>query len=805
MPEILINRPIEDELVDSYLLYSMSVIVGRAIPDVRDGLKPVQRRILYGMYELGLTHNSSTKKSARIVGEVMGKYHPHGDAPVYDALVRMAQPFTMRYPLIEGQGNFGSIDRDPPAAMRYTEARLTRLAEEMLEDIDRNTVNMVDNFDGTLKEPEVLPSKVPNLIINGASGIAVGMATNIPPHNLSETVDALVYLIDHPDASVEDLMQFIKGPDFPTGAVVVNGSELKKVYEEGRGRIVVRGKVHVEEGKGKKLKKIVITEIPYGVSKAGLIEQIAKLVKDDESLPVRNIRDESDKRGMRVVVEIPKDANEEIIINNLYKRTSLQDYFNVQMLVIDKNKRPRLMNLKELLDAFLEHRFEVIRRRAEYEYEKYTKRAHVVEGLLKATRAIGVVVDIIRNSKDVESAKRSLMETLEITEAQAKTILDMRLSRLTSLEIENLQNEYSDLVKKISEVKEVLEKDEKVREIMKKEFLYLKERYGDPRRTEITDEEIKYDVKELIVEEDIVITLSHKGYLKSTPLSSYRSQRRGGKGVTVSKLSKDDEVEFVAVTRNTSSTLFITNLGKAYVLKNYQIETTGRNTRGKHISAFLNLKDTERIVALVPLNGKGKDLVIVTKSGKIKRTALEEFENATNNRGVRAIKIESADEIVSVRVSTSEKETLVVATRLGMIIRFPVSDVRRMGRNAAGVQAIRLQPGDEVVSMDVVPLEEGEILTVTERGFGKRTPVQLYRVQKRGGTGLRNISDVSKTGHVVAVRYVKGDEEIVVATKNGMMIRIPVSEIGVIGRVTKGVKLIELGSDTISKVAVVKD
>ncbi|HBF69055.1 MAG TPA: DNA gyrase subunit A, partial [Thermotoga sp.] len=573
MPEILINKPVEDELVESYLLYSMSVIVGRAIPDVRDGLKPVQRRILYGMYELGLKHNSPTKKSARIVGEVMGKYHPHGDAPVYDALVRMAQPFTMRYPLIEGQGNFGSIDRDPPAAMRYTEARLTKLAEEMLEDIEKNTVNMVDNFDGTLKEPEVLPSKVPNLIINGASGIAVGMATNIPPHNLSETVDALIYLIDHPEATVEELMQFIKGPDFPTGAVVVNASELKKVYEEGRGRIIVRGKVHVEDGK--RVKRVVITEIPYGVSKAGLIEQIAKIAKDDESLPIRNIRDESDKRGMRIVIEIPKDTSEEVIINNLYKRTALQDYFNVQMLVIDKHKRPRLMNLKGLMEAFLEHRFEVIRRRARYEYEQYTRRAHVVEGLLKAARAIGVVVDIVRNSKDVESAKQSLMETLEITEEQAKAILDMRLSRLTSLEIENLQNEYSDLVRKISEVKEILEKDEKVKEIMKEEFLYLKQQYGDPRRTEITDQSIQYNEEELIVEEDVVITLSHNGYLKSTPLNSYRSQKRGGKGITVSKLTEDDEVEFVVVAKNTASTLFITNLGRAYVLKNYQLETTG--------------------------------------------------------------------------------------------------------------------------------------------------------------------------------------------------------------------------------------
>jgi len=804
MAEVLINRPIEDELVDSYLLYSMSVIVGRAIPDVRDGLKPVQRRILYGMYELGLTHDSATKKCARIVGEVMGKYHPHGDAPVYEALVRMAQPFVMRYPLVEGQGNFGSIDRDPPAAMRYTEARLSEYAEEMLADLDKETVDMVDNFDGTLKEPVVLPSKFPNLLVNGASGIAVGMTTNIPPHNLTETIEALIYLLRNPNATVKDLMKFVKGPDFPTGGIVVNASELEKIYEEGRGRIVVRGRVHVEDAK--RFKRIVITEIPYGVSKAALVEQIAKLAKEDESLPIKNIRDESDKSGMRIVIEIPKEANETVIINNLYKRTALQDYFNVQMLVIDEKKRPRFMNLKALMEAFLKHRFEVIRRRAEYEYNQYSKRAHIVEGLLKASRAIDVVVDIVRNSKDVEEAKRELITVLEVSEEQAKAILDMRLSRLTTLETEKLQQEYSELVRKISEVKEILEKDEKVKEVMIAEFEELKRKYGDQRRTEIKNEEISYEMEELVVEEDVVITLSQRGYLKCTSLKNYRVQRRGGKGVTISKLSEDDEVEFAIVGKNKGSTLFLTSFGKAYILRNLDLDITGRATRGRHISALLNLEDTERVVAMVSLDSvEGKDLLIVTKQGKLKRTALEEFSNASSTRGVRAINTSQGDEVVSVKTVEDEKATVVIATKKGMIIRFPVSEVRRMGRNAMGVQAIRLADGDEVVSMDVIVGEEGDILTVTEKGFGKRTPLQLYRVQRRGGSGLRNVSDVEKTGYVVSVHHVKGDEELIVVTRNGMTIRMPVSEVGVIGRVTKGMKLIELENDAISKVVVVKE
>lgn len=804
MAEVLINRPIEDELVDSYLLYSMSVIVGRAIPDVRDGLKPVQRRILYGMYELGLTHDSATKKCARIVGEVMGKYHPHGDAPVYEALVRMAQPFVMRYPLVEGQGNFGSIDRDPPAAMRYTEARLSEYAEEMLADLDKETVDMVDNFDGTLKEPVVLPSKFPNLLVNGASGIAVGMTTNIPPHNLTETIEALIYLLRNPNAAVKDLMKFVKGPDFPTGGIIVNASELEKIYEEGRGRIVVRGRVHVEDAK--RFKRIVITEIPYGVSKAALVEQIAKLAKEDESLPIKNIRDESDKRGMRIVIEIPKEANETVIINNLYKRTALQDYFNVQMLVIDEKKRPRFMNLKALMEAFLKHRFEVIRRRAEYEYNQYSKRAHIVEGLLKASRAIDVVVDIVRNSKDVEEAKRELITVLEVSEEQAKAILDMRLSRLTTLETEKLQQEYSELVRKISEVKEILEKDEKVKEVMIAEFEELKKKYGDQRRTEIKNEEISYEMEELVVEEDVVITLSQRGYLKCTSLKNYRVQRRGGKGVTISKLSEDDEVEFAIVGKNKGSTLFLTSFGKAYILRNLDLDITGRTTRGRHISALLNLEDTERVVAMVSLDSvEGKDLLIVTKQGKLKRTALEEFSNASSTRGVRAINTSQGDEVVSVKTVEDEKATVVIATKKGMIIRFPVSEVRRMGRSAMGVQAIRLAEGDEVVSMDVIVGEEGDILTVTEKGFGKRTPLQLYRVQRRGGSGLRNVSDVEKTGYVVSVHHVKGDEELIVVTKNGMTIRMPVSEVGVIGRVTKGMKLIELENDAISKVVVVKE
>ena len=802
MAEVVINKPIEDELVESYLTYSMSVIVGRAIPDVRDGLKPVQRRILYGMMELGLSHKSSFKKSARIVGEVMGKYHPHGDAPVYEALVRMAQPFSTRYPLVDGQGNFGSIDRDPPAAMRYTEARLTKIAEEMLEDIDKETVDMIPNFDGSLFEPTVLPSKFPNLLANGSSGIAVGMTTNIPSHNLKELISALILLIKKPDATIEEIMKYLKGPDFPTGGVVINASNLLKIYSTGKGSIVIRGKVHVEEGK--RDKKIVITEIPYMVSKASLIEQIAKYAQNNENVPIRNVRDESDKRGIRIVVEIPKNIDENIILNNLYKHTSLQDTYNVQMLVIDERKRPRLMNIKELLNAFINHRFQIIRRRAEYEYRTYSRRAHILEGLMKASRAIGTVVDIVRTSRTVEEAKKELMDVLEVTDAQADAILDMRLSRLTSLEFEKLQREYRNLIDKIEEVKEILEKDERVYDVMIREFEELGRKYGDERRTKLMDLEVRsYNLEDLIVEEDVVITLSLRGYLKSTPLKNYRLQRRGGKGVIGSKVSEGDEIIFVVVSKNKASTIFISNLGKAYMIKNYEIESSGRAAKGKHITAYLKLQDDEKIVALIPSNGEMGDLVLVTKKGKIKRTPLSEFARAST-KGIRAISYEDEDDrVVAGGVLNKENSTILLATKKGFIIRFSANDLRRMGRSAMGVIGIKLSKNDEVVGMIIVPDEEGNVLTVTKKGFGKRTPVSMYRIQRRGGSGLKNISSVDKAGEIVGIGFVKGDEELIVLTKNGMSVRIPVSDIGVVGRITKGVKLIELVDDEIAQMAVV--
>jgi len=802
MAEVIINKPIEDELVESYLTYSMSVIIGRAIPDVRDGLKPVQRRILYGMMELGLSHKSPFKKSARIVGEVMGKYHPHGDAPVYEALVRMAQPFSIRYPLIDGQGNFGSIDRDPPAAMRYTEARLTKLAEEMLEDIDKETVDMVPNFDGTLLEPSVLPSKFPNLLANGSSGIAVGMTTNIPSHNLRELVSALILLIKKPNATIEEIMRHLKGPDFPTGGIIINASNLLKIYSTGKGSIVIRGKVHIEEGK--RDKKIVITEIPYMVSKAGLIEQIAKYAQNNENVPIKNVRDESDKRGIRIVIEIPKNVDENIVLNNLYKHTSLQDTYNVQMLVIDEKKRPRLMNIKELLSAFINHRFQIIRRRAEYEYRNYSRRAHILEGLMKASRAIGTVVDIVRTSKTVEEAKKELMDVLEVTDIQADAILDMRLSRLTSLEFEKLQREYTSLIEKIEEVKEILEKDERVYEVMIKELKELEEKYGDERRTKLTDIEVKsYDLEDLIVEEDVVITMSLKGYLKSTPLKNYRLQRRGGKGVIGSKVSEDDEIIFVVASKNKASTIFISSLGKAYMIKNYEIESSGRATKGKHITAYLKLQADEKIVALIPSNGENGDLVLVTRKGKIKRTPLSEFTRASA-RGIRAISYdEDGDRVVAGGVLNEENSTILLATKKGFIIRFPASDLRRMGRSAMGVIGIKLSKDDEVVGMIIAPNEEGSVLTVTKKGFGKRTPVSMYRIQRRGGSGLKNISNIDKAGEVVGIGFVKGDEELIVLTKNGMSVRISVSDIVIVGRITKGVKLIELEDDEIAQMAVV--
>ncbi|WP_448523922.1 DNA gyrase subunit A [Pseudothermotoga sp.] len=803
MPEVF-TKNIEDELVQQYMNYSMSVIIGRAIPDVRDGLKPVQRRILYVMHELGLTHNAQLKKSARIVGEVLGKYHPHGDMAVYDALVRLAQPFSMRYPLIIGQGNFGSIDRDPPAAMRYTEAKLSKIAEEMLQDLDKDTVPMQDNFDGTLKEPTVLPSKIPNLLLNGSSGIAVGMATNIPPHNLVETINAVQFFIKNPQCSVDDLLQHLKGPDFPTGGIIVNASNLREIYATGRGKIVVRGKVQFEEGK--KHDQIAVTEIPYGVSKAALIEEIVRYAEKNPKIPIKNVRDESDKKGLRIVIEIPKNGSYKLVLNNLYKHTSLQTSFNVQMLVIDNN-RPKLMNLFQLIRAFVQHRFSVIRKRAEYELKVYSKRAHVLEGIMKAARVIGSVVDIVRSSKSNEDAVKNLMNLLNVTEEQAKAILDMRLGRLTSLEIEKLKAEYSDLIKKIEFVKEIISNDSRVYEVMYDELEDLKRKYGDERRTQIVniEEDLDYTPEDLIPDEDIVVVLTEKGYVKATSLNDYRSQRRGGKGVIGARIAEDDEIALVCASRVHSRTIFVSSHGRAFVLKNHEIELSNRDSKGKPIRAYLNLEEEESILAMIPFSEWHGDLVLVTKKGKIKRTPLSEFESATA-RGIRAINFDDGDSVVSANVCDEKDKEILIITRNGMSIRFPIDEVRQMGRSAMGVTAISLREGDEVVGMVVLSDNEGDILTITTKGFGKRTPLSEYRVQSRGGVGVKTMPSVEKVGFLCGAELIKNPEsDVIVLTKNGHSIRFKVSSVSIVGRTAKGVKILELNEgDEVSRFAVVE-
>jgi len=810
MSEEILKKPLEDEIVESYILYSMSVIVGRAIPDVRDGLKPVQRRILYGMMELGLRHNSAFKKSARIVGEVMGKYHPHGDAAIYDALVKMAQDFSMRYPLIDGQGNFGSIDRDPPAAMRYTEARLSRIAEEMLEDIDKNTVDFVPNFDESLEEPVVLPSKIPNLLLNGSSGIAVGMTTNIPPHNLKEIVDGLTFLIDNPECSVDDLLSYIKGPDFPTGGIAIGKNGISSMYKTGKGSFKIRGKAQIEE-KNRNF-SIVITEIPFQVSKAALIEQIANFAKNSKKNVIRNIRDESDKRGIRVVVELTRDAQPEIVLNQLYKHTSLETTFAAQLLVIDEYRKPKLMNLKELMEAFINHRYNVILRRSEYELENASKRAHIIEGLIRASRSIDTVVDLIRHSKDTNEAISELKEVIGVTEEQAKAILDMRLGRLTSHETEKLLQEHSELTKIISNLKELISNERKIYEKIKEELEELKKKYGDERRTKIElVEPTGFSIEDLISDDEIIIMITHQGYISASTLQEYRRQYRGGKGVLGMKTREDDFVEHIISTTKMNKTMIVTSLGRAYVLNNYEIDETSRGAKGKHILSYLKARQDEKVKVVIDI-GKEFDekhhLFLITKMGKIKRVPIIEFENARTS-GVIAIGLQENDEVVDASiVDITQEHTVVVSTRNGMCIRFSISDVRPMGRGAMGVNAIYLKEGDEVVSMTIVPNNNDEItlLTICAAGFGKRTALKDYRIQNRGGTGLKNISNLNRTGHVIAVLGVKDEDEIMAVTENGYTIRFKADSVRTMGRVTSGVKIINLGEgDKVSSATIVRE
>jgi|DewCreStandDraft_1066081.scaffolds.fasta_scaffold00220_48 DNA gyrase subunit A len=794
----IIPRPIEEEMKASYLDYAMSVIVSRALPDVRDGLKPVQRRILYGMLELGLRPDSAYKKCARIVGDVMGRYHPHGDAPVYEALVRMAQEFSFRYPLVDGQGNFGSVDGDSPAAMRYTEARLSHLAMEMLADIDKDTVDFMPNFDQTMMEPTVLPARVPNLLMNGASGIAVGMATNIPPHNLSELVDALVYLVDRWDpekgyiADPEELLKIVKGPDFPTGGLILGKEGIRDAYLKGKGSIIMRAKAAIEELRGGRT-AIVVTEIPYMVNKAALIERIAALVREKKVTGISDLRDESDREGLRIVIELRRDANPQIVLNQLYKHTQMQTSFGAIMLALVDGV-PRVLTLKELLVHYLDHRRVVTERRTRHELARAEQRLHVVEGLHVALQHLDEVIALIRKSKDVPSARKGLMSKFGLSEVQADAILEMRLQRLTALEREKLEEEHRELLKRIASLREILLDPRKVLGIVRQELLEVKERYGDARRTRILAKEAELEAEDLIADTPVVVTLTRFGYIKRQPLDVYRSQRRGGRGIVGMETREEDVVEHAVVTTNHSFLLFFTDRGKVYRLKAYEVPEAGRTARGVALANLIGVSPGERVHAVVGLRSfeEAGHLFMVTKYGFAKKTGLMEFIHA-RRAGVIAIALDEGDELVGVRHTDGTRE-LVLATRLGQAIRFHEKDIREMGRAARGVRAIRLRQGDEVVG--VAGVHEGRtLLTVTDLGYGKRTPIEAYPLQRRGGKGIRNIRIGKKNGQVVTIRAIEDEDEILVVTTKGIVFRCPGKDLPVMGRNAQGVRIIRVGGD----------
>ncbi len=784
---------IAEELKKSYLDYAMSVIIGRALPDVRDGLKPVHRRILFAMHELGNSYNRPYKKSARIVGDVIGKYHPHGDAAVYDALVRMAQDFSMRYPLVDGQGNFGSIDGDAPAAMRYTEVRLTKLAHELMADIGKDTVDFVPNYDETLYEPSVLPSKVPNLLLNGSAGIAVGMATNIPPHNLNEVGNALIALIKNPDITISELMEHIPGPDFPTGGFICGRQGIKNAYETGRGIVKMRARATVEQQAKGKRELIVISEIPYQVNKAKLIEKIAYLVRDKKITGIQEVRDESDREGMRIVIELKRDAVAQVVLNQLYKHTPMESSFGIIMLAI-VHGRPELLNLKEMLNHFLDHRKTVIIRRTTYDLRKAEERAHILEGLKIALDNLDEVVALIRASKSPKEAREGLISKFGLSTIQAQAILDMKLQRLTGLEQEKIIKEYEDILKAIKRYKEILANESLVLEIIEQELTELIETFGDDRRTEIIGTPEEISLEDLIVEEDMVVTISHRGYIKRNPLSLYRSQRRGGKGVTGLSSKQEDFVSKLFVASTHDYFLFISNLGRLYWLKVHEIPQGSRTSRGKAMVNLLPLDRAagEKIAGVVPVRTFDKDkyLMMVSRSGIVKKTPLEAFSRP-RPAGIIAAVVKPGDELIGGALTDGNSD-IFLATRNGMSIRFSEKDVRPMGRTAAGVKGISLNEGDEVVAMVVISDDSGTLLTVTENGYGKRTPVTEYRVQARGGKGIINFKVTEKTGLVVGVLLVKDSDEVMLVGDSGNIIRTRVNEIRVTGRAAQGVKVIRL-------------
>jgi DNA gyrase subunit A len=803
--ERILPRLIEEEMQQSFINYSMSVIVSRALPDVRDGLKPVHRRILYAMNELGLVPGRPYKKSATVVGDVLGKYHPHGDSSVYDALVRMVQDFSLRYPLIDGQGNFGSVDGDPAAAYRYTEARLTAIAVTMLEDIDKRTVDFQPNFDDRLQEPTVLPSKVPNLLVNGSSGIAVGMATNIPPHNLREVVKAVQHLIDHPDATIGDLRKHIKGPDFPTGGFIYGREGIKEAYEQGRGRIQMRARAQIEEREKSGKSQIVVTEIPYQVNKENLVRAIADLVIDKKIEGISGVNDESDKDGMRIVIDLKRDAIPNVVLNQLYKRTAMQSTFGVIMLALDQGA-PKVMNLKELLERFITHRHEVVVRRAEFELEQAQAREHILEGLKIAVDNIDEVVDIIKKSKDVPQADARLRKRFGLSEKQSDAILNMRLARLTGLEIEKLEAELKEVRAIIKDLKSLLASRPRRMEVLKAELDEVARKYGDDRRTQILADQDDFSVEDLIAEEDMVITISHTGYIKRIAVSTYRRQRRGGRGLQGATTKEEDWLEHLFIASTHDYLMFFTDTGQVYWLKVHEIPQGGRASRGKPVVNCIAIKPGERIAATVGVRefSAEQSLIFATRNGTVKKTSLAEFGNVRSS-GIRAINIEEGDELIDVQLCDPTSD-IVLATADGMSIRFHQGDVREMGRVTTGVKGIALEKDDRVIGM-VVIRRDATLLVVSEKGFGKRSELSDYRVQKRGGKGIITLKRTDKTGALIALKEVQPEDELMLITRHGVIIRLPVDSIRVISRNTQGVRVMNLDAgDTVVDVArVVKE
>ena len=788
-------RPIdlEQEMKKSFISYAMAVIITRALPDVRDGLKPVHRRILYAMHELGVTPDKPFRKCARIVGDVLGKYHPHGDSSVYGALVRLAQDFATRYPLVEGQGNFGSVDGDGAAAMRYTEARMSKINMEMLADIDKETVDFSPNFDETLMQPNVLPSRFPNLLVNGSSGIAVGMATNIPPHNLGEVIDGVVKLIDKPDATNQELMECIKGPDFPTGGIILGRKGIYDTYTTGRGRIIVRAKTDIEP-MGNNRQRIIVTEIPYMVNKSVLVAKIAELVHEKRLEGISDIRDESDREGMRIVIELKKDVNAAVVLNYLYKHTQMQDVFGAIMLALVDGE-PKVLSLHQMLFHYLEHQKDVITRRTRYDLDKAEARAHILEGLLIALDNIDEIVRIIRGSANTAEAKVQLMERFGLSDKQAQAILDMRLARLTGLERERLQEEYAELEKTIAYLRAVLADEKMVLAIVREEILAIKEKYADPRRTEIGVMDGEIDPEDLIQEDSVVVTLSHFGYVKRTPRATYRSQNRGGKGIIGMTTREEDYAEKLIVSSTHDDLMFFTNKGRVYSLKGYEIPEGGRTARGTAIVNLLQLDGGEKVTAMIklPREREGRYLVMATRCGTIKKTALDEFANL-RKAGLIAIVLREEDELIGVELTDASSE-IMLATRMGQAIRFSEDDVRAMGRNSMGVRSMDLAEGDEVIS--VAKITEGtQVLAITQKGYGKRTEISEFRSQSRGGKGILAMRLTEKTGLMAAQLLVREDEDLMLITDDGTIIRMPVGDISVIGRVSQGVRVMRVEGDS---------